>query len=177
MDARSAAMAAEVDAAPVDGSAASDGRVKGRSSNRDCNDPGVASNSSVDLRSSNLATRRLEGPDDDVRVSLAAFTGRRGAVDAPGSDARARGGSQVPPVEDAAKVARAGALRLIPRGCGRRRVDVAAGRARYRAGSTTRGRSTRHARRRDGRRWHSAHDTRRAGAASSERVWALVITN
>jgi hypothetical protein len=55
-------MAAEVDAAPVDGSAASDGRVKDRSSNRDCNDPGVASNSSVDLRSSNLATRRLEDP-------------------------------------------------------------------------------------------------------------------
>ena len=52
MDARSAAMAAEVDAAPVDGSAASDGRVKGRSSNRDCNDPGVASNSSVDREAS-----------------------------------------------------------------------------------------------------------------------------
>ena len=55
-------MAAEVDAAPVDGSAASDGRVKGRSSNRDCNDPGVASNSSVDLRSRSLATFKVDGP-------------------------------------------------------------------------------------------------------------------
>lgn len=90
--------------------------------------------------------------DDGRRVLLAGSAGRRGAEDAAGRDARAGGGAQIPPVEDAPKVGLATLIHLRRR---RSRVDVGAGR-RAREGSTTRCRS-RDARCRDGRREYRAH--------------------
>ena len=90
MDARKAAMAAEVEGVPVDGS-----RVKVRSWNRDWSAPGVSSNSSTDRRSRSLATR-TDGPTMVAASSSVDLPGvavrktRPGATRVPGVEARSR---------------------------------------------------------------------------------------